>query len=117
MKMPKKKKWTRKRLKRLLNRFPSYCVPWSMDKKMAKAIGVSKKDMMNSRIMNPSITVQWSGKGYGFGEFTFYNKKVNGKWKVFCDNECCDKGFIHLMLNKMVDDCILTEHYKDGTPK
>ena len=102
-----------KSIKKFLNKCSSFCVPWSASKKMAKAMGFTKEQMADRKVMNPSIFVQWSEKGMGFGEFAFYNKGG----KVYCDNECCDREFIKKMLCKMVDDCVLTEHYRDGTPK
>ena len=98
------------KLKKLMTGFPTFCAPWKCDKNMAKAMGLTKEQMKDKKIMSPPITVQWSVKGFGFGEFTFYNKKVKGKWQVFCNNECCDRAFIKKVLSKMVDDCVLTEH-------
>lgn len=80
-----------------LNKVPTICRPWSIDKKLAKILGSKERD--------PHITLSWCKSGVGFGEFTFYNKKG----KIYCNNETMSKEFIKEMLCKMVDDCILTE--------
>ena len=92
-------------LQKILDGFHTHCAPWKLNKKTAEALGYSKKQMLDLRLMNPSITVQWSMQGKGFGEFTFKNVKD----KVYCGNECEDKPFIKMMLCKMVDDCILED--------
>lgn len=92
-------------INKILNKLPTFCVPWSIDKETAKSLGFTKEQIADKKIMNPHITVQWSVKDYGFGNFTFYNKRG----KVYCNNECCNKEFIKKVLCKMVDNCILTE--------
>ena len=89
-------------LDRILDGCTSFCAPWRMSKNMAEAMGYEWKKLTKEQ-KDPVIMFQWSLKGKGFGEFSFYSK--NGK--IYCDNECEDKEFIKMMLCKMVDDCIL----------
>ncbi len=53
----------------------------------------------------PTVCIQWSEKGRGFGEYTFQLKDG----KMICHNECDSKETVKRMLCKMVDDCIFTE--------
>ena len=51
------------------------------------------------------IDLDWTCKGIGFGHLAF--KLKDGK--ILCNNEYMGKEFIRSVLNKLVDDCILTE--------
>ena len=71
-------------LKQYLSQFPDSCGPASNDEES-------------------HVTVAWSAKDIGFGEFVFYYK--DGKLR--CDNEAMNKDFIKKMLCQMVDDAEL----------
>ncbi len=49
--------------------------------------------------------VEWSVRGTGFGEFSFYTE--NGVLKI--DNESMGRGFIKKVLGMLVDSATLTE--------
>jgi len=65
--------------------------------------------MEDSCEMLGSVSMNWSAKGAGFGQFYFYNKDG----KMHCDNEMMGREFIKKMLCQMVDDCVLTEERED----
>ena len=50
------------------------------------------------------FVIQWSAN-IGFGEYTFYKK--DGKW--YADNECMSKEFGKKLLEKFLDEVILTD--------
>lgn len=59
--------------------------------------------MNNVSLINP-IYLNWSLPNRGFGQLYLYQ---SGN-VVFCDNELLDKETIKQILNKLVDDCVLT---------
>lgn len=78
--------------------------PKTMAKKYEKAYGFKPVPS----IYHP-VTVKWTAKGTGFGEFTFYS--VDGK--LHCQNEMMSKDFIKLMLCLIVDKAILDDSEKE----
>jgi hypothetical protein len=52
------------------------------------------------------ISIHWSSKGVGCGEFRFYE---NSKGQLVCSNECMGKESIKKILNEMVDNCVLED--------
>ncbi len=52
-----------------------------------------------------SITISWTVKGVGFGQFTFSQKDD----KLFCSNEGMSREFIKRVLCDMVDNCELED--------
>lgn len=59
--------------------------------------------MSNISLVNP-IYLNWSLSDRGFGQLYFYQ---SGN-VVYCDNELLDKDTIKQILNRLVDDCVLT---------
>ena len=55
-------------------------------------------------IVNP-IHLQFSMKGFGFGEVRFYQDAETGT--IYCDNECMSKDTIKQILSMMVDQSTL----------
>jgi hypothetical protein len=52
-----------------------------------------------------SITIGWSRKGVGFGQFRFYEK--DGVTHI--ENECMGREFIKSILTTMVDNAVLDD--------
>jgi hypothetical protein len=78
--------------------------PKTMAKKFKKVYGFNP----TPSVYHP-ITVHWSMKGTGFGEFTFY--LVDGK--LHCQNEMMSRDFIKVMLCLLVDKAILDDSEKE----
>ena len=53
----------------------------------------------------------WSAKGCGFGQLSFYTKE--GDNTIYCNNEMMSKEFVKKMLCQMVDDAVMN----DPSPK
>ena len=53
----------------------------------------------------PTICINWSEKGRGFGEYVF--QMMDGE--LVCHNECDSKETIKRVLCTMVDQCILKD--------
>lgn len=75
------------------------------DKGLEKAPVSTKKRIKRQCGFEPTpslyhpITIQWSEKGRGFGEYTFWEEKG----KIYCDNECDKKETVKRILCQMVD--------------
>ena len=52
------------------------------------------------------IVINWSRKGWGFGQFHFYK---NEKGQLMCSNECMSKESVKEILGMMVDLCELED--------
>jgi hypothetical protein len=74
--------------------------PKTMAEKYEKAYGFKPVPS----IYHP-VTVKWTAKGTGFGEFTFYS--VDGK--LHCQNEMMSKDFLKVMLCLIVDKATLDD--------
>jgi hypothetical protein len=61
----------------------------------------------------PTIVIQWSEKGRGFGSYTFQYKDG----KMICDNECDSPETVKRVLCMMVDQCEFTGYYRDENEK
>jgi len=53
----------------------------------------------------PTIAINWSEKGRGFGDYVF--QMIDGK--MVCHNECDSKETVKRVLCTMVDQCTFTE--------
>ena len=71
---------------------PSY--PEEVIKKQNIYYGCNWRDI-------PTVTIQWSEKGRGFGEYVF--QLIDGK--MVCDNECDSRETVKRILCIMVDQC------------
>jgi hypothetical protein len=47
------------------------------------------------------VTLYWSEKGRGFGEYAFYIDKIDGKFKI--DNECDSRDTLKRVLDKLLE--------------
>ena len=59
----------------------------------------------NHVFVESPIVINWSLKGFGFGQVAFY--EVNGE--LHCMNECMTKDRVKQILNMMVDQAILDD--------
>ena len=57
----------------------------------------------------PTVCIQWSEKGRGFGEYTFQLKDG----KMYCDNECDSRETVKRILCLMVDQCIFLDEKEE----
>jgi len=58
----------------------------------------------------PTVVIEWSEKGRGFGEYTF--QIIDGK--MVCNNECDSKETVKRILCKMVDQCTFLEELESN---
>lgn len=61
----------------------------------------------------PTVVIQWSEKGRGFGSYTFQYKDG----KMICDNECDSPETVKRILCMMVDQCEFETPYRDENEK
>lgn len=101
--MSKKKK----SLKEILNRFPTKVYLWDGSKPMYPGDKPKKQKLFFgcNYMDQPTICIQWSEKGRGFGEYVFYQKDG----KLYCNNECDDKATVSRIMLHFVDQAIFTE--------
>lgn len=74
--------------------------PEEMQKKFKKQWGRELKP----QLYNP-ISIQWSEKGRGFGEYHFW--ELDGQ--IFCDNECDSREAVKRVLCQMVDQALFID--------
>jgi hypothetical protein len=53
----------------------------------------------------PTIVIEWSETGRGFGEYVFYEKDG----KLYCNNECDSKETVMRVMCQLVEQAIFTE--------
>jgi hypothetical protein len=58
----------------------------------------------------PTVTIRWSEKGRGFGEYTF--QIINGE--LICNNECDSKETVKRILNIMVDQSKFVDEIEEN---
>ncbi len=70
-------------------------------------------DKCDNKITLPQpVHIQFSIKGFGFGELYFHEKDN----VIHCENECMSKDRIKQILSQMVDECVLVdEPFKKGS--
>lgn len=105
-KNPKEIAW-----KRLWNSFGNYAQIYNGAKAAAEGLMPPKKQSLYFGCSSqniPTVVIQWSEKGRGFGEYTF--QLIDGK--MVCHNECDSPESVKRVLCMMVDQCEFSEPYK-----
>lgn len=96
---------------RLLNSFENYAQIYNGKKAAAEGLTLPEKQLLYFGCNNqdiPTIVIQWSEKGRGFGEYVF--QLVDDK--MVCYNECDTPEAVKKVLCMMVDQCEFLEPYK-----
>ena len=97
----------KKSLKEILSKFPTIVRICDGSKPMYKGDKPKKQKIFFGCNWEdqPTICIQWSEKGRGFGEYVFYQKDG----KLYCRNECDDKATVSRIMLHLVDQAIFTE--------
>lgn len=112
MKNKKSSQTNKKRtLKDVFDSFPSrvwldwHDKEWEKDPEKAQSKFKEEwGDEFKPRLYFP-ISIQWSEKGRGFGEYTFWQEDG----KIYCDNESDSRESVKKVLCQMVDQAILVD--------
>lgn len=90
----------------LLNRFSTYARIADGSKTQYEIKPKKQKLFFGCNYQNiPTIVIEWSEKGRGFGEYAF--QIINDK--MVCHNERDSRESVKRVLCQMVDDCIFDD--------
>lgn len=106
----KKRKLKEINWERLLNSFGSYAQIYDGTTAAAEGLQPPEKQPLYfgcSYDDIPTVVIQWSEKGRGFGEYAF--QLIDGK--MVCHNECDSPEAVKRVLCMMVDQCEFSEPY------
>lgn len=100
--LTRKQKW-----KKFFDSFKTKVHLYDGSKPMYKGDKPKKQMLYNgcNYANKPIVIFQWSEKGRGFGEYTFYEE--NGK--LYCDNECDSKEQVMAVLLNFVNQAIFKD--------
>jgi hypothetical protein len=110
-------------LKDLFQSFPtrvtlgnSHDVGWRWKGARRKKLEAEDKRLFG-KILPPAemhhVSIKWSEKGRGFGEYHFFKKDG----VVYCSNECDSRETVKRILCTLVDQSVFTDEVYDKTGK